>query len=158
MSTVEATTTTPAPPRRSFRSLMTEPVVGPLLRSRFCAVGSSVLGIWQVWSALASVTVWECPMLRYTHLPCPGCGLSRASAELFRGHFWEMLHFHAFAPFFMIALAAFVVASVLPGARRDRFADWVTRLERRLPLAPSLLLFLMLYWLARLSLHVIHSR
>lgn len=116
-----------------------------------------MLGIWQVWSALTSVTFWECPMLRYTHLPCPGCGLSRASAELFRGHFWEMLHFHAFAPFFMIALAAFVVASVLPGARRDRFADWVTRLERRLPLAPSLLLFLMLYWLARLSLHVIHS-
>ncbi len=150
----QASSTTTEPPRQGRRSvgdLMREPVVGPLLRSRFCAVGCTVIGVTQVWSALAGVTVWQCPVPKVFGGPCPGCGLSRASAAMFRGDFAEMFHAHAFAPLFMIALAAFCVAAVLPAGPRDRFASGVTRLERRLPLAPILLLLLMAYWIFRLA-------
>lgn len=138
------------PRRRTVGELMREPVLGPLLASRFCSVGCSVIGLTQVWSALAGVTIWTCPVPRFIGIPCPGCGLSRAAGAMFHGHFDQMLHQHAFAPFFIIALAAFMVASVLPTRSRDRFAAFVTAGERTLPVAPTLLLLLILYWLARL--------
>lgn len=141
--------------RRSIREIMSMPVLAPYLRRRAFAIGGAVIGVVQVVGALTSVSLWHCPMLKYTGISCPGCGLSRASSAMLSGHWLEMVHQHAFAPFFMAALAAFIIAAVLPSAKRVRFADKVAAIERRFPVGPWLLLLLVIYWFARLSFGVI---
>lgn len=37
-----------------------------------------------------------CPVFRYTHVQCPGCGTARALAALLRGHLFEALRLNAF--------------------------------------------------------------
>jgi hypothetical protein len=50
-------------------------------------------------------------------IPCPGCGLTTAIAELLRGDWRGSLSIHAFAPIFVVAfvimLAAVVVGVIL---------------------------------------------
>jgi len=37
----------------------------------------------------------QCPIYRYLHIECPGCGTTRAIAALLYGHFTEALRFNA---------------------------------------------------------------
>lgn len=37
----------------------------------------------------------ECPIYRYLHMECPGCGTTRAIAALLHGHFTEALRLNA---------------------------------------------------------------
>lgn len=47
-----------------------------------------------------------CPLRAVTGIPCPSCGLTRALAQLERGHLAEAVRFHPFAPLvFLLALA-----------------------------------------------------
>jgi hypothetical protein len=39
-----------------------------------------------------------CPFAILTHHPCPGCGLTRATLSLARGHLGEALRFHPLSP------------------------------------------------------------
>ncbi len=39
-----------------------------------------------------------CPLARFAHLPCPGCGLTRASLALLRGDLSTALSLHPLAP------------------------------------------------------------
>jgi hypothetical protein len=94
---------------------------------------------------------WPCPLLHGLGIPCPGCGLSRASLELLRGEWRASLSDHAFAPLLLVALVVIGVASLLPGSLRLALADGVERLERRTGLTALALVGLVLYWIARLT-------
>lgn len=37
----------------------------------------------------------KCPIYKLTHLQCPGCGATRATAALLRGHLAEAMHLNA---------------------------------------------------------------
>lgn len=39
-----------------------------------------------------------CPLARFAHLPCPGCGLTRASLALLHGDLSTALSLHPLAP------------------------------------------------------------
>lgn len=79
----------------------------------------------------AALLVWQpfplCLTARVLHVPCPGCGLSRASVALARGHVREALALHPL----VLVLAPAALAVVLHEA-----LAYVT--GRRLALPPAL--------------------
>ena len=51
-----------------------------------------------------------CPLRAVTGIPCPSCGLTRALAQLERGHLAQALKFHPFSPLLLVlALALFIL-------------------------------------------------
>jgi hypothetical protein len=128
---------------------MTASPFASLLRSR--PVAALLAGVAGVQLALVSggISGWPCPLLHGLGIPCPGCGLSRASLELLHGDWQAALTRHAFAPVVLAGLAMIGVASLLPDRFRLPLAEGVARLERRTGLSALLLVGLVLYWIAR---------
>lgn len=121
-----------------------------LLRDRRVSLGVTALAAAQVACVAAGVGGWPCPLKAATGIPCPGCGLTRASVALLRGDFAAGLGAHAFAPLLLFGLAALAVSGLLPAARREAFAGLVARFERRTKAAYVVLGALLLYWSVRL--------
>ncbi|HLV22271.1 MAG TPA: DUF2752 domain-containing protein [Polyangiaceae bacterium] len=90
-----------------------------------------------------------CPAAAVFGIPCPGCGLTRATLALARGHFGEALHLHPLVPLLAplyLGLLVYGCRSFL--AQAPRAADAV--LDRRLTwLAGGSLVLLLLVWIAR---------
>jgi hypothetical protein len=130
------------------RGLATAPFAS-LLRSR--VTGALVAGIAALQLGLAALGLsgWPCPLLSGLGIPCPGCGLTRATLELLSGQWRAALSHHAFAPFLLLALAVLGGASLLPAGLRLSLIDGVERLERRTGLTALVLVSLVLYWIAR---------
>lgn len=121
-----------------------------LLRDRRVALGLTALAAVQVAGVAAGVGGWPCLVKSALGIPCPGCGLTRASVALLRGEFASAFGTHAFAPVLLAGLAALAVAGLLPAARREAFASLVGRFERRTKAAYVLFGALLLYWSVRL--------
>ena len=124
--------------------------ISPLLRNRkftFALVGATGLHIALVSLSLPS---WECPFFRVTGVPCPGCGLSRATTLLLKGDLAGSLRFHAFAPIFLLAIVALFLSILLPKSMVQSAISRAERIERKTGLTVLILGGLILYWLARL--------
>ncbi|AFY61716.1 DUF2752 domain-containing protein [Synechococcus sp. PCC 6312] len=76
-----------------------------------------------------------CPMLNWTGIPCPSCGLSRSFMALVRGDLHQALSFHLFGPLFFITFIGIAVCMGLelshnrkliktPFRRFTYFATW----------------------------------
>lgn len=50
----------------------------------------------------------HCPIYRYFHVQCPGCGTTRVLAALLHGNFAEALHFNALTTLLMPMAATYV--------------------------------------------------
>ena len=84
--------------------------------------------------ATAAVVFFEvpfCPMARFAHIPCPGCGLTRATLALLRGDVATALSLHPLAPLVTplvgISLVANLVSYVRHGTLltlRGKAARW----------------------------------
>lgn len=75
-----------------------------------------------------------CPTARILRVPCPGCGLSRASQSVLQGHFAEAWNLHpmvfVIVPVLGLYVLAQAVAYVFPGLpllRRVLASKWVDR-------------------------------
>ncbi len=126
------------------------PPITAVLRDRkftLALVGAAVLQI--VFVAL-NFPSWQCPLFRSTGIPCPGCGLTRAVMLMMRGEFRKAMHFHAFAPFVVIAIVALVLAAVMPKSIIKPLLARTELWERRTGFTTIILAALILYWLARL--------
>ena len=121
-----------------------------LLRDRRVSLGVTAVAAAQVLGVATGVGGWPCPLKAAFGIPCPGCGLTRASVALLRGEFATAFGLHAFAPVLLLGLAALAVAGLLPAARREAFADFVERFERRTGAAYVLGAGLLVYWSVRL--------
>lgn len=126
------------------------PVLAPMLSRRGTAAATGLIGLVQVGAGALGFHTFDCPMLQITGFPCPGCGASRACGAILRNDWHQSAEFHLFAPMFLLALALFVLAAVLPPGGRDALAGWVGRVERTTALAPVTLVALLVYWIARL--------
>lgn len=124
--------------------------LSPLLRSRAVALALSGVAAAQVALVWEGLPAWPCPFLHALGVPCPGCGLSRASAALLHGDLASALSLHAFAPVLPLALFVVVGAAVLPEGRRLALLACVERVERRTGVTAVLAAGLVCYWLARL--------
>ncbi|MEO8735378.1 MAG: DUF2752 domain-containing protein [Edaphobacter sp.] len=49
----------------------------------------------------------QCPIYRYLHIQCPGCGTTRAFAALLHGHIREALRLNAFTTFLTLPAAIY---------------------------------------------------
>lgn len=79
---------------------------------------------------------WRCPILAYTGIPCPGCGMTRAARALLRLDFAA-----AWAQNPMIFLLPFPVLLAAYGRLRGRGVRWMLS-----ALSPFAAVWL-LYWL-----------
>lgn len=121
-----------------------------LLRDRRVSLGVAAVAVLQVAGVASGVGGWPCAVKGALGIPCPGCGLTRATIALLRGDFALAFGTHAFAPVLLLGLAALAVAGLLPAARREAFASFVGRFERRTKAAYLLFAALFLYWSVRM--------
>ena len=126
------------------------PVLAPVLRDRKWMLAISGAALLQVGLTSLKFPGWQCPFLQLLGIPCPGCGLTRASVLLLHGDWKQSIAFHAFAPVFLIALLLVAVTAILPEAPRRRLVNAAETWERRTSITSLLLIGLILYWLARL--------
>ncbi|HTL89249.1 MAG TPA: DUF2752 domain-containing protein [Leptolyngbya sp.] len=122
----------------------------PLVRSRkLCSILVAAAGIHFGLMSL-NLPGWQCPIRHGFGVPCPGCGLSRATLELLKGHVHHALEIHAFAPIVLGVGGLVVTAIVLPKPKRIRLAQSVARLEDQTGLSILLISSFLEYWLIRL--------
>ena len=127
-----------------------EPILAPILANRrLSGILTAVAGL-QLGFLYHGVSLWECPIFQATGIPCPGCGLSRATAAFLSGDWRETLLLHAFAPLFVLAFIFIVAAFLMPEVGRRRLINQITLFESRTGITAVLLLALMAYWLVRL--------
>src|SRR4051812_20370507 len=84
--------------RKPWVSWLRQPTLAPLLENRRLATVIALAGAAQIVLTWSHIGGMDCPLMRTTGLPCPGCGLSRACVAFLHGDFHDALTLHAFAP------------------------------------------------------------
>jgi len=134
----------------TFNRVWYAPAFSSLLENRAEGLAIAGVGALHLGLSLAGLPAWQCPILASTGVPCPGCGLTRATMALLRGDFLQSFQLHAFAPVFLLATTVIFVSIVLPETRRRGLIAAVSRLETRNGITAWVLSSLMLYWAFRL--------
>lgn len=125
-------------------------MLSSLVRSRQLCVILAATAMLHFGLILLGLPSWQCPIRYGIGIPCPGCGLSRATLELLHGHFDHALRIHAFAPI-AVGIGGLVLATiVLPKPHRIRLVRIVDRIEQRTGITIVLLSSSLIYWLIRL--------
>jgi hypothetical protein len=97
-----------------------------------------------------------CPTALFLGIPCPGCGLTRATLALFRGDFRTAVGFHplvfVLAPLFAVALGTSLLDYVRggPSGAPSRLATWFSQ-RARYGAALALLVVALGVWAARFA-------
>ncbi len=133
-----------------FRKAWFSPVISTFIQNRTESLVLGGVGLAQVGLMYAHLPGWPCPFKAAFGIPCPGCGLSTACAQLLRGQWRESLQTHAFAPFFLLGIALVMVGCILPEQTRLVFIQKIQLFESRTGLTAWFLLALFLYWGLRL--------
>lgn len=102
-----------------------------------------------VGMSLAGISLWACPFLSLTGLPCPGCGLTRSCISLLCGDLTGSLRYHALGPLIMIVGLTGLAGSLLPVAARMRLTVFLQWWDQRLHFTQALFTFLIIYSLTR---------
>jgi len=93
-----------------------------------------------------------CPFRALTHLPCPGCGMTRAFCALFHGELWRAIKFNALSPLLFLAAILAWARAAATVFRQERVRLYLARLPRPTPFATKLMLALVIvWWAARLA-------
>ena len=121
-----------------------------VMQNRVEALAISGVVLLQGALAVAGLPGWPCPVRHLLGIPCPGCGLTRATGALLHGDWQTSFTFHAFAPLVLFGLALIGLSSVLPAGPRRSLIQAVGTIEQRTGMTFILLSGLMLYWLVRL--------
>lgn len=134
----------------SLKTLWHQPVFSTILNSRVETAAIVGFGVVHLGLGMMGLSFWNCPILAATGVPCPGCGLTRATMQLFHGNILDSLQTHAFAPIFLMALLLMITVLVLPKSARIKIINFVNRLERRNGITAWVFSSLMFYWAFRL--------
>jgi len=129
---------------------LSPPIATAILRDRRLALAVFGFSALNLALFVLHLPTWQCPLLHTYGVPCPGCGLTRAIALLFRGEWRASLTMHAFAPVFVIGLAMITLGALLPSDHRQAFIGWIQEIEQRTAITTLLVVALFLYWLVRL--------
>jgi len=117
------------------------------------------IALLAVAAALFGVAVWSdfplCPIAGSLGVPCPGCGLTRATLALLHGDWQSALRFHPLVwlllPVFVgfVGIASWEMLRDSSGARAARRFNWTGRGTTTVALALLVLTFGV--WLARFA-------
>ena len=129
---------------------MTQPILTPMLTDRRVVLVWVGAGVGHLLLSELGLPGWPCPFRHVLNMPCPGCGLTRATHLLLHGQWQQSLATHAFAPLLLLVVVALLISLVLPSAIRQAALRGLERLERRTGVTILSLLALMGYWLVRL--------
>jgi hypothetical protein len=78
------------------------------LATRIALASLYALGIAALGAFIGS-GFFRCPFATMTHMPCPGCGSTRAVLALMHFHFGEAMRFNPSAPIIAICVGVLVV-------------------------------------------------
>ena len=123
-----------------------KPVLAPILRDRGVLILLATLAVIQVGLTAAGWHAWQCPIYSLSGLPCPGCGLSRATVLLVQGQWSAAIHMHAFAPIALAAITGIAIAGLLPRKQLQSTLMRIAAVERRTGIVVVLSLALIIYW------------
>jgi len=73
-----------------------------------------------------------CPMMRVTHLPCPGCGITRAMVHCGHGDFRAAFRYHPLGPPMWLAVLLGASSLLWPRRLRDRVVAFWRRHQVRI--------------------------
>jgi hypothetical protein len=126
------------------------PWLAQLLRQR--AVCRAILvaflvlgfGAWMNW------LLWPCLFAEITGLPCPGCGLTRATSSLLHGDWRASWQYHPFAGFFVLVGLLVAAGALMRPLWVEELAVKVERFERRTKLPAIILVGLVCFGLLRM--------
>jgi hypothetical protein len=113
--------------------------------------GSHALLAVGALGALVASGLWRCPTAEVFHLPCPGCGLTRATLAALHGDFHASFHFHPVAmlatPLFVAMLGLAALHYVL---QRPPFGRFTRAIDRSITVLAGVTMVLMIaVWAAR---------
>lgn len=134
------------------RATVFRPVLSTILRNRKLTIAISGVAFLQLLLTFFGLPGWQCPFFHALGLPCPGCGMTRASVFLAHGELKQAMVMHAFAPFFLIALGIIAICAASPRSYAMSVANRAESLERYTGITGLLLIGLIVYWMARLLL------
>src|SRR5436190_15442311 len=105
------------------RAVLFRPILSTILRDR--RLGSIICGaaVLQVLLTVLGVPGWTCPIFHTFGIPCPGCGMTRATVFLFRGDLKAAITLHAFAPIFLVALTVIAFSALGPRSQINRMIE-----------------------------------
>jgi len=114
----------------------------------------TLLAIAGVFGWIASTGLPLCPMAGLFGMPCPGCGLTRATLALLRGDLPVALHFHplvfVIAPMFAAVVGSAALGYVRGPRPRPNLRPWLATRSATW-LASLLLIATFVVWLARFA-------
>jgi hypothetical protein len=131
---------------------MFSPIMASVMQKRTEAIFISGVVVAQGALVATGLPGWPCPVRHLLGIPCPGCGLTRATGALLHGEWHTSLALHAFAPLFLLAFALIGLSVLLPERQRRALVRAIETIEHRTGITTILLACLMLYWLIRLWL------
>ncbi len=134
----------------SIYKIWNAPAFSSLLQNRREVFIITAAGALHLGLSMAGLPAWQCPVLAATGMPCPGCGLTRATMELLRGDFSASFQTHAFAPIFLLGLVVMLATIILPDNLRSKLIEMIQRIEMRNGITSLVLCLLMFYWAFRL--------
>lgn len=133
-----------------LKNYLSDPILAPILESRITSLAIVGAAILHTGLVILDLPSWPCPVRHSLGIPCPGCGLSRAITALLHRDWETSLNFHAFAPFFLLALMLMACVILLPPPPRRWIIHQVEVIEQHTGITAILLVGLVFYWLARL--------
>src|SRR2546421_5966483 len=132
------------------RATLFQPAFSAILHDRRLSSLISGVALLQLLLTLTRFPGWPCPIFHTLGIPCPGCGMTRATLFLVRGEWKEALTLHAFAPVLLIAFAVIGFCAIAPRTHSERVAARIEVIENHTGITILLLSGLILYWLARM--------
>jgi hypothetical protein len=127
-----------------------KPVLAALMEKRLEGGILVGVGIVHLGLSLAGLPGWQCPIYAATGIPCPGCGLTHATMQLFHGDITSSLKIHLFAPLLVASLVLLFSGLLLNGKPRLALIGLVNEVETQTGITAILLFSLLGYWLMRI--------
>ena len=106
--------------------------------------------VFAILGGLIAFGLLPCPTALLLHIPCPGCGMTRATLALLRGDLAASIRFHPLALLILPALATVFGVNTLVYVRTGTWGFVERQMGRAVTVAAGVVLALVFaVWLAR---------
>lgn len=126
------------------------PTFSTLLKHRKTVLIYLAIVVVYMVSAAIGFGFWSCPIKKTLGVQCPGCGLSHAIIDLWRGKWSLALKEHGFAPLFVVGFLFAAVMVLLPVQSYQKANQRIKLLEEKTGFFNVIMAALVVYWIIRM--------